>query len=385
MIDQRFQVACERALAPFLDDLAVLSRLDCGSYNIKGVNKVARILQAKLEECGAKVEVRQYDRHGDMLVARWYGTGRARLLLIGHMDTVYPEGWTETHPFTIEGDRAQGPGTADMKAGLLTGLYALSGLRGGGFQNFAEITFVLNSDEEVHSSVSTPLIEQEARGRNAVLVLEAARENGAIVSARKGLAGFDLFVQGRAAHAGVEPENGRSAILELAHQIVAMQALNQQIPGASVNVGVIKGGTVSNTVAAEAHARIDVRATSHDTMKAVVEALHRCAATPVIPETSARLTGGIIRQPMEKIPGTARLVSWYQELGRELGFMVEDSMTGGVSDGNTASALGIPTLDGLGPVGGGDHSPGEYVRISSIAPRMVLLGELIRAICGVKP
>ena len=381
MIDQGFRTYCERTLAPFLDDLAVLSRIDCGTPNIAGVNMAARIMQAKLEKARATVEVHTYASTGDMLVARWHGTGRLRIMLIGHLDTVYPEYWTDEHPFSIEGDRALGPGTCDMKAGLLSGLYAVSGLLKDGFQNFAEITFVMNSDEEAHSPVSTALIEREARGCDAVLVLEAARENGAIVSARKGLAHFELIVQGRAAHAGVEPEHGRSAILELAHQVVALQKLNQQFPGVNVNVGVISGGTVSNVIAAEACAAIDVRATSQVSMEAVVEALHRRVASPYDSGTSMRLSGGIIRQPMEKIPGTARLVACYQQLAHELGLTIADSKTGGVSDGNTTSALGIATLDGLGPVGGRDHSPDEYVLIPSIIPRMLLLGELICAIC----
>jgi len=217
---------------------------------------VGRDVRARLESLGLEVETHEGGDRGDTLVGRWRGAGRARLLLIGHLDTVYPPGWPREHPFHVEGDSARGPGTCDMKAGVLVGLYALDALRHAGFDDFAEIAFILNGDEEVSSPVSSAVIAREARGRDAVLVLEAARENGDIVSARKGFAQFDLHVQGRAAHAGVEPEKGRHALLELAHQIVALQALNGTIPGATVNVGVAAGGMRRNIVPDEARAEL---------------------------------------------------------------------------------------------------------------------------------
>src|SRR5205823_2410118 len=189
-------------------------------------------------------------------------------------------------PFRMEGDVARGPGTADMKAGLLSGLYALDALRTVGFDRFAEIAFVLNSDEEVGSPTSKPLIEREAQECDAVLVLEAGRENGDIVSARKGVAQFTLHVHGRSAHAGVEPQKGRNAIVELAHQIVALQALSGTVPGATVNVGVVQGGTRPNVVPAEASADLDVRAVDRASLDAIIAAIRARIAHTTVPETT---------------------------------------------------------------------------------------------------
>lgn len=368
-------------LDAFLSDLALLSGMDCGTHYKAGVDAVGAVMREKLEALGLTVESHDGGALGNSLVARWRGGGAARLLLIGHLDTVYPRDWPQQHPFYIEDDVAHGPGTADMKAGLLGGLYALDVLRAAGFDRFAEIAFVLNSDEEIGSPSSKALIEREARGRDAVLVLEAGRENGDIVSARKGLAHFDLYVQGRAAHAGVEPQKGRNAIVELAHQITALAALNGTVRDATINVGVVAGGTRPNVVPAEAHAVLDVRAFLHDNLEAIIAAMRESVAHTTVPDTTVRLEGGITHLPMEKTPAIARLVEWCQEAAREAGFAVRDAATGGGSDGNVTAALGIPTLDGLGPVGGLDHSPREYVDIPSIAPRTAMLAGLIQRIC----
>lgn len=382
MPDDTLLAYLQPKLPLFLDDLAALSGMECGTYDKEGVDAVGGVMRAKLQALGLTVETHADARLGDSLVARWQGSGRARLLLIGHLDTVYPRDWPARHPFHIEGAVAHGPGTADMKAGLLAGLYALDALRASGCDRFAEIAFVLNSDEEVGSPTSKALIEREARGRDAVLVLEAGRANGDIVSARKGLAHFDLRVQGRSAHAGVEPEQGRSAILELAHQIVAMQALNGAVPGATINVGVIQGGTRPNVVPAEASAQIDVRAFDQANLEAIIAAMRRCVARTTVPDTEVALEGGITHVPMVKTPASARLVEWCQEAARDAGFTPRDAATGGGSDGNTTAAVGAPTLDGLGPVGGLDHSPREYVDIASIAPRTAMLAGLMQRICA---
>ena len=382
MSDHTLLAYLQPRLPSFLDDLAALSGMECGTYDKEGVDAVGRMMHARLAALGLEVEIHPAERLGDSLLARWRGQGRARLLLLGHLDTVYPRGWTAEHPFTIEGDVAHGPGTADMKAGVLAGLYALEALRAEGFDRFAEIAFILNSDEEIGSPTSRALIELVARGRDAVLVLEAGRENGDIVSARKGLASFTLRVRGRSAHAGVEPHKGRNAILELAHQIVAMQALNGSLPGATVNVGVAQGGTRPNVVPAEASAQIDVRAFDRASLDAIIAALHECAAHVTVPDTETTLEGGMTHAPMVKTPESARLVAWCQQAARDAGFTVSDAATGGGSDGNTTAAVGAPTLDGLGPVGGLDHSPREYVDIPSIAPRTAMLAGLIRRTCG---
>jgi len=368
-------------LDAFLRDLAELSGIDCGTYDKAGVDAAGRAMQAKLEGIGLTVERHDGGALGDTLVARGRGRGRARVLLIGHLDTVYAAGWPAAHPFAIAGDTARGPGTADMKAGLLAGLYALDALRAAGFDEYDELAFILNSDEEIGSPSSKELIAREARGRDAVLVLEAGRANGDIVSARKGSAHFDLHVTGRAAHAGVEPEKGRSAVLELAHLVVALHALNGAIPGATVNVGVVEGGTRRNVVAAEARALIDVRARDGAGLDGVIAVIRAVVAARTVPDTVATLEGDVTHLPMEKTAVSERLVEWCRTTARTAGFDVADTATGGGSDGNTTAALGVPTLDGLGPVGGAAHNPDEYVLVSSIVPRVAMLAGLIQRVC----
>jgi len=371
----------ESKRAAYLDDLSVLSSMDCGTYDKPGVNAAGAMLRARLEDLGLAVEVHDGGTLGSSLVARWHGHGTAKLLLLGHLDTVYPAGWPAAHPFEIRGDVALGPGTCDMKAGVLAGLYALDALRATGFDHYGEIAYLLTSDEEIGAPSSRWLIEREARGRDAVLVLEAGRENGGIVSARKGVAFFTLTTHGRAAHAGVEPEKGRNAILALAHHIVALQALNGVVPNATLNVGVVDGGMRPNVVPEEASAQVDVRAADHAALEAIIAAIRAQAARLTVPETTAELAGGISYPPMEKTPASARLVEWCQEAAREAGFTVRDAVTGGGSDGNTTAALGVPTLDGLGPVGGLDHSPREYIEVASVVPRIAMLAGLIEKIC----
>jgi glutamate carboxypeptidase len=368
-------------LEEFLRELALLSGMDCGTHDKAGVDAVGRTMRAMLEARGAAVE--QYDggAMGDSLVARWRGSGSARVLLVGHLDTVYPAGWCADHPFATDGDRVRGPGTADMKAGLLAGLYAVEALRACRFDDFAEIAFVLNSDEEVGSPSSTDLIAREAQGRDAVLVLEPGRANGDIVSARKGIAFFDLQIEGRAAHAGVEPQKGRSAIVALAHHTIALQGLTETRPGLTVNVGVVEGGMGRNVIAPRASAQIDLRARTLADLEATIAAMQAQAALSVVPDTQATLTGRISHPPMERTPAVAQLAAWCQEAARAAGFEVRDAATGGGSDGNTTAALGVPTLDGLGPVGGAAHSADEYVEIRSIVPRTAMLAGLIKRVC----
>ncbi|MGH2344370.1 MAG: M20 family metallopeptidase [Chloroflexota bacterium] len=368
-------------LPGFLEQLAQLSMMDCGTYDKSGVDAVGRVLRARVEAAGAAVETFDGGELGDSLVARWQGGGTIRLLLVGHLDTVYPKDWPSEHPFTVEGDHAHGPGTADMKGGLLTALYALDALRAVNFTNFAEIAFVFNSDEEIGSPSSTPFIQRLAEGRDAVLVLEPGRANGNIVSARKGMGTFELAVKGQAAHAGVDPEKGRSAVLELAHQTVALHALNNLPAGISVNVGVVTGGTRPNVVASEATARIDLRARTLEDLERTIAVMRARAGVPTVQGTTVALSGKIGHRPMVRTEAIARLAALCKEAARDAGFTVEETATGGGSDGNTTAAMGIPTLDGLGPVGGGAHSPGEYLEISSIVPRAAMLAGLIRRVC----
>jgi glutamate carboxypeptidase len=373
----------EARLPRFLAELERLVNIDCGSYTPAGVNLVADFVADALGELGAEVERVTRDPSdggrelGDLLIGRLDGRG-PRLLLIGHMDTVFDEGTVAQRPYRSEGGRAYGPGVSDMKGGLLAGLHAIAAQHEAGER--PAITFVANPDEEIGSPFSSPFIRALAAEHDAALVLECARANGDIVSARKGIADLHLTFTGRAAHAGVEPEKGRSAILAAAHQTVALHDLNGRWPSVTVNVGVIEGGTRPNVVAERCRLKVDVRAASADEFEAATAEVERLAGAPAVDGVSAEVRRIAGHAPMEKTDATARLVRLAQEIAGELGFELRDAATGGASDANTTAGLGVPTLDGLGPIGGDDHSADEWLDLESVVPRTALLAALISRI-----
>ena len=375
----------EARLPAFLEELEQLVSIDSGTFDKAGVDTVGAHLQQRYVDLGAEVEIHSHDLFGDTLVARLAGAGVGRILLIGHTDTVYPAGTVAARPFRIENGRAMGPGSADMKAGDLAILYALSALREVDPHVLGRITVVHNSDEEIGSPSSRGLIEALSREADAVLVLEAGRENGDIVSARKGIADVELDVTGVAAHAGVNHRRGRSAVLELSHLVTRLEALNGTIPGVTLNVGRIEGGTRPNVVADHAYGRLEIRASQRERLVEAIERVEEIVGQRTVPDTAAACRVSISHWPMQRSDESARLVRLAQELAHELGFDVRDTATGGASDGNTAAQAGRPVLDGLGPVGGGAHSPGEYVAVDSIVPRVALLAGLIRALSDGMP
>lgn len=315
---------------------------------------------------------RRLDR-GDHLEIR-VGDGEAKpILILCHHDTVWAAGTISRLPFALDGDQVTGPGSYDMKAGIVETAFALAGAR-----PKRPVVVLSTSDEEIGSTSSRELIEAAGRAAAAVLVLEPATSGGAIKTARKGIADFTLEVEGRAAHAGVEPEKGISAIEELAHQVLALRALARPELGTTVNIGVVEGGTRPNVVAARARAEIDVRFSSADESERVVQAIR--GLKPTLDGASLRISGGVDRPPMERSEGVARLAALAQRLAGELGFALPESATGGGSDGNFTAALGTPTLDGLGPDGGGAHADSEHLLISSWLRRTELLRRLIEAI-----
>jgi glutamate carboxypeptidase len=279
---------------------------------------------------------------------------------------------------TVRQGRILAPGANDMKAGLLAGAYAVDALLRTGFDAFQEVVFFCNGDEEVGSKASFEHFRLDAADADAVLVLEAARQDGAIVSARKGGGRFRLTVTGRSAHAGVEPERGANAIVEMAHQVLALSALDGIRPGATVSVGVVAGGTVANVVPDKAVAEIDVRVARAEDVPVVEAALRNAARITTVPRTETSLDGRIGLAPMTRTPAVAALVDMARAVAAELGFGLRDVATGGMSDANRVAGLGRPVLDGLGPVGGLDHGPDEYVELQSIVPRTALLAGLIR-------
>src|SRR5688500_14583064 len=363
----------------FLAELETLVNVDCGSYTFEGVNRVADFVVASLAELGAEVQRIPHEptdgsQLGDLVIGRFEGKG-PRLLLIGHMDTVFDPGTAAERPYRTEGHVAHGPGVTDMKAGLLAGLHAIAALHEAGAR--PAITFVANPDEEIGSTFSGAFIRQLAPEHDVALVLECARANGDIVSARKGIADYHMTITGRAAHAGVEPEKGRSAILEAAHQVIALHDLNGRWPTVTVNAGVIHGGTRPNVVAERCELQIDLRAATRETFEAASAEVERLAAAPAVAGVTIELRRTAGHPPMEKTDASARLATLATSIAGELGFELHDAATGGASDANTTAALGIPTLDGLGPIGGDDHSVDEWLDLGSVVPRTALLAGLI--------
>ncbi|MBA3689858.1 MAG: M20 family metallopeptidase [Actinobacteria bacterium] len=367
----------------FVDDLRAMVDIDCGSYTPVGVNRIADLCEQRFCSGGWAVQrtphvpVEGDPQLGDLVVGRLEGAGGPRILLVGHMDTVFDEGTVAQRPFRIEGTIAYGPGVSDMKGGLLAGFAAVEALQGAGFESFGQITYVCNPDEEIGSVFSGPLIRELAPQHDAAFVLEGARANGDIVSARKGITDFRIEVVGRAAHAGVEPEKGRNAILEAAHKTIAIQALHGRWPGVTVNVGVIEGGTRTNVVPERCELHVDLRSPEANTLDAAAAEIERICREHVVPDVRTVVQANGWHRPMEKGEGGSRLVEIAVQAAAELGFEVRDAATGGASDANTISAAGTPTIDGLGPVGGDDHAPGEWIDLTSVVPRVSLLAGIL--------
>ena len=367
----------------FVDDLRTMVNIDCGSYTSSGVDAIADLCEQRFLAGGWSVERTAHApasnerRLGDLVTGRLEGAGGPGILLVGHMDTVFEEGTVAERPFRIEGDIAYGPGVSDMKGGLLAGFAAVEALQEAGFDRFGHITYVCNPDEEIGSVFSGPVIRDLAPQHDAAFVLEGARENGDIVSARKGITDLTIEIVGRAAHAGVEPDKGRNAILEAAHATIAIQALHGRWPGVTVNVGVIHGGTRTNVVPARCELHVDLRSPEAATLDAAAAEIERICAEHSVPDVRTTVHANGWHRPMEKGEGGARLVDLAVGVAADLGFDVRDAATGGASDANTTSAAGTPTLDGLGPVGGDDHAPGEWLDLSSVVPRVSLLAGIV--------
>ena len=264
-----------------------------------------------------------------------------------------------------------------MKAGLLTGMFAVEVLQEAGFDGFGRITYVCNPDEEIGSPFSGPVIRELAPRHDVAFVLEGARANGDIVSARKGITDYTITITGRAAHAGVEPEKGRNALLEAAHKIIELQALNGRWPGVTVNVGVAHGGTRTNVVPERCELQVDLRSPELETLEDAEAEIERIMADHVVPDVETEVRGNGWHRPMEKKEGGARLAALAIEVAAELGFELRDAATGGASDANTTSSAGTPTIDGLGPIGGDDHAPAEWIDLRSVVPRIALLAGVI--------
>jgi glutamate carboxypeptidase len=366
----------------YIDELRVLAGQDSGSYDKAGVDAVIGWLETRLRGLGFDCTRNRQERFGDDLVARRHGRGRGRIMLLGHADTVYPAGTAAQRPLKIAANKILGPGTCDMKAGLLAGIYAIEALDQAGWDDYETITFVIVSDEEIAERHSVPLLMEEGPKHDVILTLEAARENGDVVIARKAVRWLLVEARGRAAHAGVEPEKGRSATLAIAHFITQAFRLNLLQDGMTVNPGEISGGGDPNTVAAEARARFDLRAWSNADLDKLEARFREIAAHPSVPDVTLTVTlePGSDCPAMERTPAGLRLAETAIAIAAGLGFPLKGAATGGGSDISFAGHQGTPGLDGLGPVGGLDHGPDEYIRLDSIVPRTALLAKLMMAV-----
>jgi glutamate carboxypeptidase len=277
---------------------------------------------------------------------------------------------------------ATGPGVLDMKSGVLIGMYALRLLIENQEANYSNVTFICNSDEEIGSPSSRPLIQELAQQADAVLVLEPGRAKETIVSSRKGCGQYRVEVHGIPAHAGVEPERGRNAILELSYQVQKMQALNGTIPGATLSVGIIRGGDRTNVVPDYAYFDMDVRTADQASHKVLEAAMRQVTSQNKLQGTRIILSGSMLCQPFERNKRNSHLVDLAKEAGHELGLQIQNTGSGGASDANTTAAMDIPTLDGLGAGGGLAHNPGEFIELDYVPMRVALVAGLVRRIGG---
>ena len=367
------------ALVPtFLAELQTWVDIDSGSFDKAGIDQVGALVRHRFAQAGFAVTVQPETEYGDQVIARRAGKGALRLLLIGHMDTVYPAGDVALRPFSIRDGRAYGPGIFDMKSGILAGITALDLVGPAVLDQFASVTFLCNSDEEIGSPASTPLVQGLAAQADAVLVLEPTRDPNYVTVARKGIAAYTLDVAGVSAHAGVAPESGRNAILELAHLIIALQGLNGTIPTLSLNVGAVTGGGRRNVVPAQAQAIFEMRAADQEHFDAGRAAIAAIIAAPrTIAGTTATLNPGPTHLPLTFTDGARRMVALAETAAVDLGLMLRPLSIGGASDGNTTGGMGVPTLDGLGLIGQFSHHPEEHIIIDYIPIRLALLAGLI--------
>jgi glutamate carboxypeptidase len=370
---ERLLAFCEAHVAEMVSTIEALVRLESPSTDKAAVDRCGEAIAARLLDYGAHVELlRRHDR-GNHISAGIPGSGKP-VLLLGHFDTVWPVGTLERMPLRREGTRLHGPGTFDMKAGIAIAFGAVAALRATGTSH-PPISMLWTTDEEIGSGTSREAIETAARRAAAVLVLEPALPGGALKTARKGCGEFELTVEGIAAHAGIDPGKGASAIHELARQIATIERLQDLDRGVSVNVGIIEGGSRPNVVAEHARAVIDVRAPTLTDATRVEAEFHRLQ--PAGQGTRLTVRGGFERPPLERTAAVAHLFSVARDVASLIGRDLQEGSTGGGSDGNFTGALGVPTLDGLGPVGEGAHAAHEYIDVAELPWRAALVAGLL--------
>lgn len=357
-----------------LELIEALVAIESPSDDPAAVNRCGAELARRLESMGGAITRISSATAGDHLRAA-FGKGPRQILLLGHFDTVWPVGQLAQMPLRREGGRLHGPGVFDMKAGIALAMLATRAVLERGGLDACQAVMLWTTDEEVGSRTSRALVETEASRSDAVLVFEPSLAGGALKTSRKGVGQFELIARGVSAHAGLDPGKGVSAVRELARQILAIDELQDAAGGVTVTVGLIQGGTRVNVVPAEARATIDARANT----RADAERIERTmkALKPQIPGARLEVTGGFERPPLERTAAVVRLFEEAKAAAAEIGVNLEEGSAGGGSDGNLTAALGIPTLDGFGAIGGGAHAIHEHVEIDALVPRAATIAGVI--------
>src|SRR6267154_716224 len=368
----------ERAMTRLLGQFV---RAESPSFDKAAVDRFGRMVASEWKKRGATVTLLRQRERGDHVRAEWrprVNRTADQILVLGHLDTVYEIGTITRMPFRVSRGRAWGPGTFDMKAGLVIALSAMDALAAVGCLPEKRIVFLWTSDEEIGSESSRAAIEREAKRSDAVLVLEPALgPEGRVKTGRKGVGEIELVVTGRAAHAGLNPQDGVNAIEEIALQVARVSRWNEPRRGTTVSAGVIEGGTRSNVIPEHARVLVDVRAARAADMRALERKF--CALRPILKGAKLQVHGGFNRPPMERKASSA-LFAVARALAKDMGVTLGEAFVGGGSDGNFTAALGVPTLDGLGAIGKNAHSPRENIIIRSLAERAALLAGLLETV-----
>lgn len=366
------QAVAERAGA-MLAFLESVVNMDSPTEDKALADKVGDAFQAKAESLGLVATRDVQAGFADNRICRLAKGRGPRVLMIGHFDTVYEAGTCARRPFRIEGERALGPGALDMKGGLTIGLFALEALRAALGEIPLDVTFIFNSDEEIGSPQSRKAIFAEVPRHDLALVLEPGRPGPGITIGRKGVGIFRMAIEGREAHAGAEPEKGINSIVEAAHKILAIQALNDAGAGTTVTPGVVAGGTKPYVVPGLTRLEVDCRVASAAEQARIEHAMAAITASATVPGTRATLSGGFHRPPMETSPAAMEFIARLQAVARAVGYPLGTATTGGASDGNLTASAGLPTIDGLGVHGGRAHSEEEFIEIASLEAKCRVL------------
>lgn len=364
-----------------LDLLEKLVNTESGSYDKDGVDQVGSLLSDAYKELGFTIEVDEQEERGNNLLITHARATDPKLLLIAHMDTVFTKGTVEKRPFSCDELYAYGPGVFDMKGSLVTTYFALKELVENNEEHvYQNVAIILNSDEEIGSVHSRPLIERVATDKKYAFIVEPSKHRHIVCNARKGGGKFYLHIHGKSAHAGVEPKNGESAVEELAHIILKLHALTNHEDGITVNVGLIDGGTSVNTIAPWAYAGIDLRMETEEQAEWLDKKVREILSQTVNPAIHYEIEdrSGISRPPFIPSDQSDALLALVQDVGQEFGWPIRPEKTGGGSDGNLTARLGVATIDGLGPIGGKAHQEGEFLEISSLLERKDFLKRLLQ-------